>query len=43
MEAFLFAILLVVLVVRWIYLRDRIDALEGRILVLERASINLAS
>ena len=42
MEAFLFAILLVVLVVRWIYLRDRIDALEGRILVLERASINLA-
>jgi len=39
MEAFLFAILLVVLVIRWIYLRDRIDALEGRILVLERASV----
>jgi len=39
MEAFLFAILLVVLVIRWIYLRDRIDALEGRIVVLERASV----
>jgi uncharacterized membrane protein len=39
MEAFLFAILLVVLVVRWIYLRDRIDALEGRLVVLERASV----
>ena len=39
MEAFLFAILLVVLVVRWIYLRDRIDALEGRLTVLERASV----
>jgi uncharacterized membrane protein len=39
MEAFLFAILLVVLVIRWIYLRDRIDALEGRLAVLERASI----
>ena len=39
MEAFLFAILLVVLVIRWIYLRDRIDALEGRLTVLERASI----
>ena len=39
MEAFLFAILLVVLVIRWIYLRDRIDALEGRIIVLERASV----
>src|SRR4051812_40555111 len=39
MESFLFAILLVVLVVRWIYLRDRIDALEGRLAVLERASV----
>ncbi len=42
MEAFLFAILLVVLVIRWIYLRDRIAALEGRLTVLERASINRA-
>ena len=38
MEAFLFACMLVVLVIRWIYLRNRIDALENRLFVLERAS-----
>jgi uncharacterized membrane protein len=40
MEAFLFACTLVVLVIRWIYLRDRFDALERRLAVLERASID---
>jgi uncharacterized membrane protein len=35
----LFACTLVVLIIRWIYLRDRIDALEGRLTVLERASL----
>lgn len=39
MEAFLFACLLVGLALRWIYLRDRLDTLETRIGVLERASI----
>jgi uncharacterized membrane protein len=40
MEAFLFACTLVVLIIRWIYLRDRFDALESRLAVLERASID---
>ena len=35
---FLFVCMLVVLVVRWIYLRDRIDALESRLSALERES-----
>src|ERR1035441_7298205 len=35
MEAFLLACLLVVLVVRWIYLRNRLDELENRLFGLE--------
>jgi uncharacterized membrane protein len=42
MEEFLFAGVLVVLVVRWIYLRNRLDELENRLFVLERASIGWA-
>ena len=42
MEAFLFACMLVVLVIRWIYLRNRLDALENRLFVLELASVNRA-
>src|ERR1039458_3208031 len=37
MEAFLFACLLVVLVICWIYLRNRLDELENRLFGLERA------
>jgi uncharacterized membrane protein len=42
MEAFLFTCMLVVLVIRWIYLRNRLDAMENRLFVLERASVNWA-
>jgi uncharacterized membrane protein len=42
MEAFMFACMLVVLVIRWIYLRNRLDAMEDRLFVLERASVNWA-
>ena len=31
--------MLVVLVIRWVHLRDRMDAMEARLLVLERASV----
>src|ERR1019366_407689 len=42
MEAFLLLCILVVLVIRWIYLRNRLDALEDRLFVLERASVSRA-
>jgi len=42
MEAFLLLCILVVLVIRWIYLRNRLDALENRLFVLERASVSRA-
>src|SRR5260370_1600346 len=42
MEVFLFICVLMVLVVRWAYLRNRLDAVENRLAVLERASINRA-
>jgi uncharacterized membrane protein len=42
MEEFLFAGVLVVLVIRWVYLRNRLDTLENRLFVLERASVNWA-
>ena len=42
MEEFVFACMLVVLVIRWIYLRNRLDALENRLFVLERASVRWA-
>ncbi len=38
MESFLFVCILVVLVIRWIYLRNRLDALENRLFLLERAA-----
>jgi hypothetical protein len=38
MELFLFGCLMTVLVVRWIYIRDRFHAVEERLLRLERAS-----
>ncbi|MGD0772396.1 MAG: DUF2339 domain-containing protein [Candidatus Solibacter sp.] len=38
MEAFLFVCILVVLAICWIYLRNRIDALENRLGELERAA-----
>ena len=31
MESFLFTCMLVVLVIRWIYLRNRLDAMENRL------------
>lgn len=42
MEAFLLLCILVVLVIRWIYLRNRLHALEYRLSELERASVNHA-
>jgi len=39
MEGFLFALLLVIVIIRWVYLRDRFNAIEGRLAVLERASV----
>jgi uncharacterized membrane protein len=42
MESFILLCIVVVLVVRWIYLRNRLDALENRLFVLERASVNWA-
>ena len=38
MESFLFVCILVVLVIRWIYLRNRLDELENRLFLLERAA-----
>src|SRR3954451_4193744 len=40
MEGFLFAVMLVVLIVRWVYLRDRMDTLERRLYALERAAVD---
>src|SRR5689334_22805614 len=42
MEGFLFALLLVIVLIRWVYLRDRFNAIEGRLIVLERASMDWA-
>ena len=42
MEAFLLACLLVALILSWIYLRDRMNDLETRLDVLERASVQHA-
>src|ERR1035438_10901902 len=41
-EVFLFVCVLVVLVIRWIYLRDRLYELENRLSVLERESAKRA-
>ena len=42
MEEFLLLVLLVLLLVRWIYLRNRLDEVESRLSVLERATANRA-
>ena len=43
MEVFLFGCLMTVIVIRWLYVRDRFQALEARLLVLERASAEAAT
>ena len=42
MEGFLFALLLVIVIIRWVYLRDRFNAIERRLAVVERASVDWA-
>ncbi|MEO8594492.1 MAG: DUF2339 domain-containing protein [Candidatus Solibacter sp.] len=42
MEGLLITIVMIVVIIRWVYLRDRMNAMEGRLLVLERASMNWA-
>ncbi|MCX6630685.1 MAG: DUF2339 domain-containing protein [Candidatus Solibacter sp.] len=42
MESFLLVCILVVLVVRWIYLRNRLDEVEDRLFILERTANRVA-